>query len=53
VFWYSEVVPDGVGIAFGAFADRAMPWPKILRVGDGAASLGDFRSRTRSLCAST
>jgi hypothetical protein len=29
VFWYSEVVPDGIGIAFGAFADPSMPWPKF------------------------
>ena len=23
------VVPDGIGIAFGAFADPSMPWPKF------------------------
>ena len=32
VFWYPEVAPDLIGIAFGAFADPSMPWPKILRV---------------------
>ena len=52
VLWYSEVVPDGIGIAFGAFAPFDA-LAEVLRVGDGAASLGDLRSRTRSLCAST
>lgn len=27
VFWYAEFRPDHVGIAVGAFADPAMPWP--------------------------
>jgi len=43
VFWSAEVLPDLIGIAFGAFADPSMPWP-TLSVGDHAASLGDFRS---------
>ena len=29
VFWYAEVVPDLIGIAFGAFADASMPWPTL------------------------
>ncbi|MGY8664179.1 GFA family protein [Bradyrhizobium sp. UFLA05-109] len=27
VFWHGELYPDLVGIAFGTFADRSMPWP--------------------------
>src|SRR5580692_11016792 len=42
VLWYSEVVPDGIGIAFGAFAPFDA-LAEVLRVGDGAASLGDLR----------
>jgi hypothetical protein len=29
VLWCAEFVPDLVGIAFGAFADRSMPWPTL------------------------
>jgi hypothetical protein len=29
VFWYAEVVPDLIGIAFGTFADPLMPRPTI------------------------
>jgi hypothetical protein len=29
VFWYSELFPDLVGIAFGAFADPSMPRPIV------------------------
>ena len=29
VFWYAEVVPDLIGIAFGAFADPSMPRPTL------------------------
>lgn len=29
VFWYPEVAPDLIGIAFGAFADPSMPWPTL------------------------
>jgi hypothetical protein len=29
VFWYAEVVPDLIGIAFGAFADASMPRPTL------------------------
>ena len=29
VFWYAELYPDFVGIAFGAFADPSMPWPTV------------------------
>jgi hypothetical protein len=27
VFWHVEILPDLVGIAYGAFADSSMPWP--------------------------
>jgi hypothetical protein len=27
VFWYAEVRPDLIAVAFGAFADPSMPWP--------------------------
>jgi hypothetical protein len=53
VFWYAEFVPDLIGIAFGAFADPSNVPADAIGVGDDAVSLGDFRSRTRSLCAST
>ena len=53
VFWYAEIVPDLVGIAFGAFADPSIPGPPCITVGDDTASLGDLRSRTRSLWTST
>jgi hypothetical protein len=29
VFWYAEVVPELIGIAFGAFADPSMPRPTL------------------------
>jgi hypothetical protein len=29
VLWYSQLFPDLVGIAFGAFADPSMPWPSV------------------------
>ena len=29
MFWYAEFVPHLIGIAFGAFADRSMPWPTL------------------------
>jgi hypothetical protein len=29
VFWYAEIVPDLIDIAFGAFADPSMPWPTV------------------------
>ena len=29
VFWYGELFPDLIGIAFGAFADPSMPWPPV------------------------
>jgi hypothetical protein len=29
VFWYAELYPDMVGIAFGMFADPSMPWPSV------------------------
>ena len=29
VLWYSQLFPDLVGIAFGAFADPSMPWPAV------------------------
>jgi hypothetical protein len=29
VFWYAEIVPDLIVIAFGAFADPSMPWPTL------------------------
>jgi hypothetical protein len=29
VFWYAELYPDMVGIAFGTFADPSMPWPTL------------------------
>ena len=29
VFWYLELFPDLIGIAFGAFADPSMPWPPV------------------------
>ena len=29
VFWYAELYPNLIGIAFGAFADRSMPWPTL------------------------
>ena len=29
VFWSAEVLPDLIGIAFGAFADPSMPWPTL------------------------
>jgi hypothetical protein len=29
VFWYAEVVPELIGIAFGTFADPSMPWPAL------------------------
>jgi len=29
VFWYAELRPDHIGIAFGTFADPLMPWPTV------------------------
>ena len=29
VFWYAELYPDFVGIAFGTFADPSMPRPTL------------------------
>jgi hypothetical protein len=29
VFWYGELYPDMIGVAFGAFADPSMPWPQV------------------------
>ena len=29
MFWYLELFPDLIGIAFGAFADPSMPWPPV------------------------
>ena len=29
VFWYGELFPDLIGIAFGAFADPSTPWPTL------------------------
>jgi len=29
MFWYTEIVPDFIGIAFGAFADPSMPRPTL------------------------
>jgi hypothetical protein len=29
VFWYAELRPDYIGIAFGTFADPLMPWPTL------------------------
>jgi hypothetical protein len=29
VFWYAELRPDNIGIAFGTFADPSMPWPTL------------------------
>ena len=29
VFWYWELFPDLIGVAFGAFADPSMPWPTV------------------------
>ena len=50
VFWHAEWAPALIGIAFGAFADPSMPLADGIRVGDDAASLGDLRSPTRSVC---
>ena len=49
VFWYAELYPDFVGIAFGTFADPVNALADAIRLGGDAASLGDLRSPTRSV----